>query len=309
MLRSLQVAIVCFCSIAFNHAFGQSSSSDSASFVFPLAIGNEWYYYVSNANFPGVHYSYNATIKIESDTLMPNGNIYFQVPAMEDFYAHLVNSKIYLRKEGAKLLQYSPVDSIEYVRFDFVASIGDTISGLPFDPYSGAPIQDTLLFVLSDVQSLTCFGAHRTTYTFSLAQSFGNASLVTDSLGILNQTDGFASEWTLFGARLQGKEYGTPLSVGQPRVTATPTEFRLYQNFPNPFNPSTVIPYDLPKAMHIRLCLFDCLGRELKVVADKFEPAGHHEILVNTHDWPSGMYFYRINSLNQSSTRKMLLLK
>ena len=90
-----------------------------------------------------------------------------------------------------------------------------------------------------------------------------------------------------------------------------PLNFVLEQNFPNPFNPSTVINYQLPKATHVSLKIFDALGREVASLVDEFRYAGsYHYEFSSMNNWlASGVYFYQLRAGEFVSTKKMLLMK
>ena len=92
-----------------------------------------------------------------------------------------------------------------------------------------------------------------------------------------------------------------------------PGEFALGQNFPNPFNPETTIPYMLPDRADVTLHVFDVLGREVATLAQGMQEAGAHAIDWNASELTSGIYFYRLEAalnghVNQA-TRKLMLLK
>jgi len=88
-----------------------------------------------------------------------------------------------------------------------------------------------------------------------------------------------------------------------------PIEFKLLPNVPNPFNASTTISYDLKTTSKVTLEVFDILGRQIAVLTDEVQPAGHHRVMWQAKDVSSGMYFYRIKAGEFSQTNKMLLLK
>ncbi len=95
---------------------------------------------------------------------------------------------------------------------------------------------------------------------------------------------------------------------------AAPTDYKLYDNFPNPFNPSTKIAFDLPKASHVELVIYDIVGREVAQVADADYPAGYTELTWNGTNKngvivSSGVYFYRVSTGSWSKVKKMLMLK
>lgn len=72
--------------------------------------------------------------------------------------------------------------------------------------------------------------------------------------------------------------------------------FRLHQNVPNPFNPTTTIAYTLPTATHVKLGVYDVRGREIAVLVDGHRPAGAHSAVWNAAGMPSGIYFCRITA-------------
>jgi hypothetical protein len=89
---------------------------------------------------------------------------------------------------------------------------------------------------------------------------------------------------------------------------------QLAQNFPNPFNDRTVIPYRLLSGAEVRLEVFDLLGRRVASLVDGPQPAGHHTVSWNGRNSfgrsvASGMYFYRLIADELVSTKKMVLLK
>jgi hypothetical protein len=101
--------------------------------------------------------------------------------------------------------------------------------------------------------------------------------------------------------------HNAPKSIAP--VSAVPDAFALLKNRPDPFNPSTVISYRLPDDGHVRLAVYDYLGREIRVLADLFQQKGTHEVVFTARDETSGLYFYRLEWNGQVRTKKMLLVK
>jgi len=91
--------------------------------------------------------------------------------------------------------------------------------------------------------------------------------------------------------------------------TALPLAAELSQNYPNPFNPGTTIRYELPRASHVRLIVFDVLGREVRTLVNTFEQAGRHEATFNAQNVSSGTYFYRLEAGGSVETRKLTVVK
>jgi len=103
-------------------------------------------------------------------------------------------------------------------------------------------------------------------------------------------------------------------------LPSLPKEFALHQNHPNPFNPSTVIRYDLPEAARVELKIYNILGQEVRTLVNEAQEAGYKSV-----EWygtnnggmrvGSGLYIYRImvdeNSAGDEiiQSRKMLILK
>lgn len=96
--------------------------------------------------------------------------------------------------------------------------------------------------------------------------------------------------------------------------SALPTKFALKQNAPNPFNPTTMVSYDLPKPTNVRLEIFNVLGQRVKTLVDGYQEAGSQSVMWDGTDRSgssvaSGIYFYRIQAGENSATMKMMMLK
>ena len=96
-------------------------------------------------------------------------------------------------------------------------------------------------------------------------------------------------------------------------VAVLPERFELGQNFPNPFNPSTIIPYQLPAPTRVRLEIFNILGQRVTTLVDGERPAGFHTARWDATDASgravgAGLYFYRLKGGGVHLTRRMLLI-
>lgn len=80
-------------------------------------------------------------------------------------------------------------------------------------------------------------------------------------------------------------------------------------NYPNPFNPTTTITFNLPQPTSVTLSIYDRLGREVTVLIDQNMDAGEHSVEFNASEYPSGIYFYRIKTPEKTEVRKMLFTK
>jgi hypothetical protein len=100
-------------------------------------------------------------------------------------------------------------------------------------------------------------------------------------------------------------------------LTIIPDDFSLSQNFPNPFNSQTVIKYTSPRSAYIKITIYDLLGREVAIPVNGQIPAGYHDVNVSALNLSSGIYFYRMqvidnsvnNSLKTGRVHKMVVVK
>ncbi|MCK7522188.1 MAG: T9SS type A sorting domain-containing protein [Ignavibacteriales bacterium] len=99
-------------------------------------------------------------------------------------------------------------------------------------------------------------------------------------------------------------------------VFTNPTEFILYQNHPNPFNPSTTFRYSIPTQSKVVIKVFDILGNEIATLMDEEKSVGSYELTWNAEGFPSGVYFYQIKATpigrqagGYLETKKMILLR
>jgi len=88
-----------------------------------------------------------------------------------------------------------------------------------------------------------------------------------------------------------------------------PSEFTLYQNFPNPFNPVTSIEFYLDRQQDVKLTVFNLLGQRVTTLADGRLGVGMHRFEWDASEHASGLYFYRLETKTSSKIKKMVLLK
>ncbi|MGK9368669.1 putative Ig domain-containing protein [Melioribacter sp. Ez-97] len=88
-----------------------------------------------------------------------------------------------------------------------------------------------------------------------------------------------------------------------------PREFKLLQNFPNPFNPTTTIKYAVPKEAHVRLTVYNVLGQEIATLVNGLKSAGYHTVSFDASNLNTGMYIYKLEAGDFTSIKKMILMK
>ena len=95
----------------------------------------------------------------------------------------------------------------------------------------------------------------------------------------------------------------------EPEPGGVPAAFRLHANYPNPFNPETTIPFDVPARTHVRLTVFNTLGQRVATLVDEPLAAGRYRAAFGAADLPSGLYLYRLEAGAHRATKTMVLLK
>ena len=89
----------------------------------------------------------------------------------------------------------------------------------------------------------------------------------------------------------------------------TPNEFALDQNFPNPFNPSTTIRYELAQDVQVKLAVYNSIGEQIATLVNAQQAAGRYDVSFNASSFSSGIYFYRLEAGDFVDVKRMLLLK
>ena len=108
-------------------------------------------------------------------------------------------------------------------------------------------------------------------------------------------------------------DWNNPTGIAEEMIKNV-SNYQLFQNYPNPFNPSTTITYELPKSSHVRLTVYNILGERIRVLLDKRQSSGRHQVLWNGHDEQgrmvsSGIYIYKIDTGDFQQAQKMILFR
>ena len=99
------------------------------------------------------------------------------------------------------------------------------------------------------------------------------------------------------------------LSETRDEFNRSPEHYYLSQNYPNPFNPTTQIRYSVPKESFVSLKIYDILGCEVSTLVNEIKNQGIYEVNFDARELASGLYFYRIQSADYMSIKKMMLIK
>ena len=101
----------------------------------------------------------------------------------------------------------------------------------------------------------------------------------------------------------------SPHTAINPKGEQIVNEYELFQNYPNPFNPNTKINFALPKQGLVTLKIYDITGREINTLVNEVKQAGYYTVDFNASHLSSGVYFYKIQSGDYSSVKRMVLIK
>jgi len=110
-------------------------------------------------------------------------------------------------------------------------------------------------------------------------------------------------QWKLYGSSI-------PISLGDvDEDTGLPDKPALHHNYPNPFNPSTTLSFDIQHSTFVILKVFDILGREAAMLVNERKEPGTHRVEFNAEDLPSGVYVFRLQAGEYMASRKMILIR
>ncbi len=170
-------------------------------------------------------------------------------------------------------------------------------------------------------QSYVDFPAHQTVYGLERNGQWGQAAIpVEDIRGefidlrmlsyefVILEESGIQCEFAIDNIYWDGG------LVSNDENTNPIVNFDLKQNYPNPFNPTTTISYSLDNTSYVEIEIYNLKGQKIKTLVSKSQTKGSHSVEwngkdVSEHTVSSGVYFYKLNVNNQSTMKKMILLK
>ncbi len=199
------------------------------------------------------------------------------------------------------------------------------------DDYAYLGCRSLLIFDISDPYNLNLIGGYDTGLVFDVfvADNYAYAAISRFGLKIIDVSDpsdpllaaSYNTSCSAFGIFVSAEyiylttEYSFLILNFDPQtgiieeVDRIPSSFALAPNYPNPFNASTTISYELPVVSDVRLEIYDILGRKVETLIEGPQPAGAHSIVWDAEDVSSGIYFYRIQAGDFHESRSCLLLK
>jgi hypothetical protein len=153
------------------------------------------------------------------------------------------------------------------------------------------------------------------TYTLGKVRFDVVGALVTDSVKF-RVNPPFTTALTTVNDSTVALVNNTTFNIINPTIVGTgnnvselPKEFRLYENYPNPFNPTTTIKYDIANNSFVKLVVYDLSGKEVETLVSNNLQAGSYEATWSGSNYASGVYFARIEAGSYRHIIKMLMIK
>jgi plastocyanin len=112
-----------------------------------------------------------------------------------------------------------------------------------------------------------------------------------------------------FGSGMTGEFTAAATAVEEKTPVLQPESYILDQNFPNPFNPKTVIRFSVPGTQNVELTVYNVLGNKVATLMDGSQTAGMHEVEFDASMFPSGIYYYRMQAGEFVAVKKLTLIK
>lgn len=263
---------------------------DSSFGYYPIQVGDIRQYSYNILISDGTVYNYSEIVT--GDTIAQNNKKYFVV--IHTNLSDKSSYKRYLRIDTSTANVYLTSDLSSTFE-----SLSDSLRSKSGDQFGitrcTGVTQKTILGYLTTVKSFSTSVYYRHELAFGIGR-------ITDW-----EDKGFPYASTLLYAKINNKEYGTPLVVKQTNEIIT--QYHLEQNYPNPFNPSTNIRFSIPTDEMVKISIYNLMGQELEVILNSFESSGNHKIMWNASKYSSGVYFYQMKTRNVIRTKSLLLIK
>lgn len=267
----------------------------------PLDLDNIWI-----SEYPDGGFIYRATL-IDTNYFF-NNNFYSQIK-----YSNSSSLYSYTRFNAADSFYYNYSENYNYNNGDIPiyklnCALGDTFS-YPLNQFARFTKE------VIDAYETNVFDTIVTIKIihWSAGGLVEGTEIWTDEFGLLyrdQSSEGFVIDFVLRGCIIKGKAYGdTTYTVNVDDEPNNYFDFKLFQNFPNPFNPSTNIEYQLNKYSFVSLIVYDLLGNEIAILVNEEKYPGKYSTRFIGSNLTSGIYFYKLTIGGNTKVRKMMLLK
>ena len=261
--------------------------------MFPNSVGNYWQYEY------GLPDSGMADYKSITDTTSLNGMTYF---IFESQKGTTVSERILRKDIDGNIWQYHENENKELLWFNF--SLPDS-SFYYYRPSNEADSFKVQVFHNINIETFAGRFENCIEFFFDIPGSFDEEQwfVFAPDVGIVKEQHASVTK-LLSSAKINGK-----ITSQIKQNTVHVPDFILEQNFPNPFNPATQIPFSLEKTASISLKIFDIRGQEVTTLAEGKYNSGRHTILWEPADLANGVYIYQLKSEYFIESKKMILFE
>ncbi|MBK8553733.1 MAG: T9SS type A sorting domain-containing protein [Ignavibacteria bacterium] len=286
----------------------------TAAKYYPLSVGNVYVFNKYDLWFSCNTHEILATyyVHISNTTLKPNGKTYYQFSGWWNLVGFGSPSWTYQRIDSNSMNVYA-YDSVNNSEF-----LHDSLSGTVNTNFDC----ERLNFIqphgwYERIDQMTIFNSVRNRRQFQCSGPIiaGTYYYLVEGIGFTGFSIcelGSGEEYKLKGCVLDGIVYGdTALTSIHQNENLIPDKFSLSQNFPNPFNPVTDIPYSLSEDRFVTLKVYDVSGNEIATLVNEKQTSGTYSYQFSTVNYQlaSGIYFYKLEAGDFSETKRMILLK
>ncbi|MFA7361939.1 MAG: T9SS type A sorting domain-containing protein, partial [Candidatus Kapaibacterium sp.] len=300
-----------------NGALYQSVFMDTTSGdFFPLQIGNKFIYQFNRYNYwtgGGSSSTSGKRVMLITDTTTYNGKKYYLCSGIPN----IASGWLRVDTVTKSLYAYSASNSCPYYYYEtLVDSLGMTSTGIE-----------------NSCHGYYCYGVSPVLFFNTVSNQIHFDNLVMDNNVLTTEThryyhkkfgfrtysssyhfgtSGGSESYSLRGCIINGIAYGDTAGILvdiNNIMTNVPNSYSLGQNFPNPFNPNTVICYQLPVVSDVSIKIYDVQGREVRTLVNERMNAGTYETTFDGSGLNSGVYFYQMRAGDFRESRRMILLK
>jgi len=226
----------------------------------------------------------------------------------------LINTIYFWRVNASNSSGTSPWSST----WCFATIVAPPITPVLLSPPNGSIVSTTPLLNWNDVNSATSYRLQVSEVANFMTTVIDKISLTESNYqvpgGVLSNNVKYywrararnASGWSSWASAWNFTTQ--PIGI-DPIAGEIPVDFYLYSNYPNPFNPSTKIKFDIPNSSFVKMVVYNSLGQEVTTLVDEKLSAGSYETSWDGSNCPSGVYFYRLVTDEYVSVKKILLIK
>ena len=191
-------------------------------------------------------------------------------------------------------MKWAMETTYDYFRIQVSTNFGSTWTNMPgryTRTVSGQPSYTSIEHWKNEQINLNSYIGQKVKIRFSFITDGGvpGDGYYFDNFRVVNYTDTLVSVNSIAGI--------------------VPEEFKLYQNYPNPFNPTTNLEFGISELGLVSLKVYNALGIEVAVLVNENKPAGKYSVQFDGANYPSGIYYYKLESGDFSEVRKMILIK